>query len=226
MVMKLKTTLISILITSLSWAQGLQPNDSIALLKVRVQSEDGQPAPGQMVSFTDKLSGINYAGTSDDSGLFEILIPEGKTYLFRAEGFDGEDNQQEFDMPSHTSPIVMDFTVTTESSNQLDVTYKPGSAELEPSSYMAIDKLYDWMQTKNNISVEIAGHTDSDGSEATNQTLSQARAESVKKYLLKKGIEPSRIIAIGYGESKPIESNDTAQGKAKNRRTEVRILAQ
>jgi outer membrane protein OmpA-like peptidoglycan-associated protein len=56
-------------------------------------------------------------------------------------------------------------------------------------------------------------------------TLSQKRAESVKTYLLKKGIDTKRIIAKGLGESKPIATNETAEGKAKNRRTEVRIIA-
>ena len=65
---------------------------------------------------------------------------------------------------------------------------------------------------------EVAGHTDSDGSDASNQTLSEARAASAVAYLKSKGIVADRLVAAGFGESKPIADNATAEGKAKNRR--------
>jgi len=74
------------------------------------------------------------------------------------------------------------------------------------------------------MKIEIGGHTDDVGEDAANQKLSKDRANAVRNYLLKE-IEPERVTAVGYGESKPIAYNDTPEGRQKNRRTEVRILA-
>ena len=224
--MKLQTTIFALLITLISWGQSLQPTDSTALLKVHVESTDGYPAPGQYITFTNPETKKELFGTSNDTGYFELLIPQGITYDMVVAGFKGEENRREITMPAPGGPYAMDLTVTTESAMTLDITFKTNSAELNPNSYAEIDKLYDWMLSKNNVRVEIAGHTDSDGSDASNLKLSQARAESVRKYLLGKNVSANRIVAKGYGESKPITSNDTPEGKAKNRRTEVRILAQ
>ncbi len=71
--------------------------------------------------------------------------------------------------------------------------------------------------------LDIDGHTDSQGSDSSNQTLSDRRANSVRDYLIKKGIDGSRLKATGFGESKPIADNTTAAGRAKNRRTEMTV---
>ena len=72
--------------------------------------------------------------------------------------------------------------------------------------------------------VEIGGHTDNVGDNYSNQKLSEARANVVRTYLLEKGIAPGRITAVGYGETRPVASNDTPEGRQQNRRTEVKIL--
>jgi outer membrane protein OmpA-like peptidoglycan-associated protein len=72
--------------------------------------------------------------------------------------------------------------------------------------------------------VRVEGHTDSVGGAASNLKLSQQRADAVVKYLIDRGIEPSRITAMGYGLTKPIRSNATEKGRAANRRTEFNIL--
>lgn len=227
--MKLKTTILAILIGSFCWAQKLIPTDSTALLKVKVIDAKGEIASGQLVTFINPKTQEEYNGVSNDTGYFEMLIPQGVTYDMFVSGFSGAENINQIEMPSPGGPYSFDINVTTESTNTsimtLDVTYKTNSAELEPASFKAIDDLYEWMLQKKDIKIEISGHTDSDGSEANNIALSQKRAESVKSYLIKKGINTKRIIAKGLGESKPVATNETAEGKAKNRRTEVRIVA-
>ncbi len=74
------------------------------------------------------------------------------------------------------------------------------------------------------MKIKISGHTDTDGDEASNLVLSQQRADAVKNYLISKGIASNRLIAIGFGETKPIETNTTAEGKKANRRTEIQVL--
>jgi outer membrane protein OmpA-like peptidoglycan-associated protein len=73
--------------------------------------------------------------------------------------------------------------------------------------------------------VSIEGHTDNVGGERANVRLSQLRAQAVRDYLASKGIAPSRLEAVGFGPTKPLASNKTAKGKAKNRRTEFKVIA-
>ncbi len=94
-----------------------------------------------------------------------------------------------------------------------------------------LDKVADFLKNSNKkAKIEVAGHSDAKGSDAYNLTLSQKRANAVLAYLALKGINKSRINAIGYGESKPISANenpdgsDNPEGRAKNRRTEIIVL--
>ena len=77
-----------------------------------------------------------------------------------------------------------------------------------------------------NIKIEIAGHTDSDGSESFNQKLSQSRVETVKGRLISRGVNANRLTAKGYGETKPLVPNTTDENKQKNRRVEIIILGE
>lgn len=98
-----------------------------------------------------------------------------------------------------------------------------GSAELTPSSDAEVSQLAEALRTNPGMNVEIAGHTDNVGSKADNQKLSEERAKSVVNSLVAKGIAKTRLTYKGYGETKPIASNETPEGRAKNRRTEFRI---
>jgi outer membrane protein OmpA-like peptidoglycan-associated protein len=72
--------------------------------------------------------------------------------------------------------------------------------------------------------VEISGHTDNVGNPADNMILSQDRANTVRNYLIKKGVESNRVTAVGFGDTKPVADNITSQGRQMNRRTEVKII--
>jgi len=98
-----------------------------------------------------------------------------------------------------------------------------GKATLRDESKLELDKLVDIMK-RSEIVIELGGHTDSIGSDDANQKLSQERVNSVKQYLVDNGIKDERIIAVGYGETQPLESNTTEEGRQKNRRVEVKIL--
>jgi outer membrane protein OmpA-like peptidoglycan-associated protein len=79
------------------------------------------------------------------------------------------------------------------------------------------------MKNYNKATFEIQGHTDSTGSDATNKRVSQTRSDAVMSYLVGKGVDSSRVKAVGYGESNPISDNKTRAGRAKNRRVEIRV---
>ncbi len=103
------------------------------------------------------------------------------------------------------------------------VTFETASDRLRPDAKTILVAVADIMARYPEMVVEIAGHTDSVGSDAYNQHLSQMRAESVMTYLVGKGIDASRMSAVGYGESEPVDSNDTKEGRERNRRVELRI---
>jgi outer membrane protein OmpA-like peptidoglycan-associated protein len=95
---------------------------------------------------------------------------------------------------------------------------------LKPESFVELDKVYEFLRTNPKVEVEIGGHTDSNGSDQYNANLSQGRSESVVDYLITQGIDASRLSARGYGESKPIDTNDTKEGQANNRRVEFTVV--
>lgn len=103
-----------------------------------------------------------------------------------------------------------------------NLNFETNSAEILPDSYQVLDKLVTFLLGEADSKFEIAGHTDSDGSEQSNKELSLARAEAVKMYLIQKGVAEGQLIAKGYGELMPISDNETEEGKAKNRRTELK----
>ena len=97
-----------------------------------------------------------------------------------------------------------------------------GKATIRSKSYTSLNRVANLL-TEKNFSLKLAGHTDNSGSDALNMRLSKDRAESVKAYLVAKGANASRIEAIGYGESQPISSNNTVQGRQENRRVEFTL---
>lgn len=95
---------------------------------------------------------------------------------------------------------------------------------LLPESYGELDKVVSFIKENNIKKIEISGHTDSEGSDAYNKKLSEGRAQSVVNYLTEKGVREESLLAVGYGEEKPIDTNTTEVGMAKNRRVEFRLL--
>ncbi|MCG3206052.1 MAG: Outer membrane porin F [Elusimicrobia bacterium] len=105
------------------------------------------------------------------------------------------------------------------------VRFQSGSDKLTPDSIKGLEEVVGILSTHARVRVEIQGHTDRTGSFELNQQLSEARAISVKWYLVGRGIEPGRMETVGFGYSKPIADNKTAANRAKNRRIEFRVLS-
>jgi OOP family OmpA-OmpF porin len=104
------------------------------------------------------------------------------------------------------------------------VNFATGKAEITPESREVLDRVAASLVANPEIKVDVAGHTDNTGSRAMNVKLSQARADAVRDYLVSKGVSADRLSTKGYGPDRPIASNDTAEGRAKNRRTELNKL--
>ncbi len=117
-------------------------------------------------------------------------------------------------------PDVLPTAIAQFSGRIEGVAFEPNQAVLTPGSLPILDRAVAMLREHSSIRIEIAGHSDNLGPADQNRTLSQARAEAVRSYLMAKGIEGARLTAVGYGPDKPIESNATPQGRAKNRRVE------
>jgi OOP family OmpA-OmpF porin len=105
-----------------------------------------------------------------------------------------------------------------------NIFFDAGKSILKKESFSELDRVADFLTKNPEIKVEISGHTDNVGGAATNQKLSQSRAQSVADYVVKKGIPKDKVVAKGYGLAKPVASNATKEGKAQNRRVEFTIL--
>jgi OOP family OmpA-OmpF porin len=106
------------------------------------------------------------------------------------------------------------------------INFVSGSARITRSSFRTLDQAVAVLKEYPSVSLEIAGHTDDVGDAEKNKALSQARADSVKAYLVSKGIEETRLTAVGYGEDKPVDPATTRAARAKNRRVEFQIRTQ
>ena len=105
-----------------------------------------------------------------------------------------------------------------------NITFGFDRSDLQPQFYPVLDNVAATLREYNQTIVEIAGHTDSKGTDAYNQALSERRAASVGNYLMGKGLVRDRFILVGAGESRPIASNDTEAGRAQNRRVEITLV--
>ncbi|MCX7561626.1 OmpA family protein [Sulfitobacter sp. F26204] len=106
-----------------------------------------------------------------------------------------------------------------------NIYFPSGSARHDAKSEPLLNSLAGIIARCPNMVIEVGGHTDSVGSEATNQSLSEKRAESVKRYLISRDLDPTVLVSKGYGESSPIATNETRKGRWANRRIEFKVLS-
>lgn len=105
-----------------------------------------------------------------------------------------------------------------------NVIFARGSDVLQQESYAELDQIHDMLRANNDLVIQLEGHTDFAGNPQANMALSQARVESVKKYLTRGGINKNRVLTKAFGGTQPLYQERTAEAMAKNRRVEVRII--
>jgi OOP family OmpA-OmpF porin len=121
-----------------------------------------------------------------------------------------------------TAPPKLPIRLETTGSVTLDIEFDAGKSDIKAKYSYEIKRVADYMKAHPNAKVSIQGHTDNGGDAGSNLKLSLARADSVRAYLVNKyGIEPNRVRAVGYGQTRPIASNATEEGRQKNRRVEA-----
>jgi outer membrane protein OmpA-like peptidoglycan-associated protein len=204
------------------------------LLKATVyDASSNRTLPGVLITFVDThAEDAPFYVTTDSLGSFSVPIKDGRDFYIKAQkiGYFGDASSlstqdltesQEFSKEFFLSVIPNDDMVIP------GIEYEPGEATLKPDSKLVLDQLADFLTLNNNLKVEISSHTDEKGDEAYNLKLSQERAKNCVNYLISKGIAPERLMANGYGESKPLVPNaETEAEHQKNRRTALKTLSE
>jgi outer membrane protein OmpA-like peptidoglycan-associated protein len=207
--------------------------DPTVLVKGRVIHENGTPLPAK-VNYESllKKGDRGSAVSNPNSGEFSLVIPMGEKMGFyvQEEGFlpvsynldlsDASKEHKEVNVDIVLTPVKVGSSIVLN-----NLFFQTNSSEILSDSSAELDRLAKLMKSNPRVKVLIEGHTDSQGNKEKNDSLSQKRAEAVAKYLSEiEKIDPNRIQTIGFGFSKPIASNDTDEGKKKNRRVVFKIL--
>lgn len=170
--------------------------------------------------------------SNNGDGEFIVNLPGGKNYalnaskkgyMFFSENFTYEAAEAGKTIVKNVpmNPIKVGGNVVLK-----NIFFETAKFDLKPESKVELDKLNRFLTDNPTVSIEIAGHTDNQGTEASNKTLSQNRANAVLDYLVKAGISATRLTAKGYGSTAPIADNATESGRSQNRRTEFVITGQ
>lgn len=208
--------------------------DPVALLTGKViDQRTGRPVQARITYQTLPDGEEVGEATSDPlTGEYKIVLPYGKKYSMRviSPNFIGEgDNIDLTSTPKGFQEIrgkeLKLIPIETGSIVRLNnIFFDTGKAELRPESAPELDRMVTTMNENPKLVIELGGHTDNVGGNELNQKLSQDRADSVREYFISKGIEPDRVASKGFGENKPVATNDTDEGRQQNRRVEFLIV--
>lgn len=206
------------------------PKDAAVNVSI-ADAKSGEMLSNEIVVFRSMANKTEFQGLSDSTGKFSIRLPSGSKYEIFILGFQDSTSYTILDIPAlkpnqyYKNPFKVDIQFEAPKSFVLqNCNFETGKADLKPESYPVLDELVDYLKRKDDEKIELGGHTDNVGKAEANMTLSTNRANTVRAYLLMKGIAPDRVTAKGYGMTMPVAENDTAEGRALNRRTEVKIL--
>jgi outer membrane protein OmpA-like peptidoglycan-associated protein len=207
-------------------AQKLVPGDKEALLVGKVTNFKGKPLVNEIILLVNEKTKAVVKVTTGEGGKFEALVPVNATYALKYKNFTTDMDYTKMEIPpDKQATYEVEIKIDPPREIVLDnVYFDTGRSSLKPSSHKALNDLVEILKLKKTMVVEIQGHTDNAGSEQSNQELSQARAEEVKKYLVARGVPAERIVATGYGQSRPVADNATEAGRSKNRRTGLKVI--
>jgi len=216
---------------SVKLTKGVRPNP-VFLVSGRVLDSKTKKPVAASVEYEDLTTNrpAGSARSAPKDGAYKVSLPAGTLYGFRAEAegyypisdqLDARDLKEykELNRDLFLVPLKKDQTVTL-----TNVFFDFSSTDVRKESYPELNRLVEFLEKNSTVSIEIYGHTDNVGTDSDNLKLSQERVNAVKSYLVSKSISEKRMKAIGFGESKPLSSNNTEEGRQKNRRVEFKIV--
>lgn len=206
---------------------------TVSYVKARVRDAvSGDPLAAQFEIVDVESGKVVVSNTTDKKkGEFLACLPAGKNYmmnvqkegyLFYSDHFEcsqSNDKQQAFELDIRLQKPIAGEKVVLK-----NIFFDVNRYTLKPESFSELDRLVQFLRSQPQVRIEVGGHTDSTGDKKANQLLSENRARAVMEYLVSKGIPASRLTAKGFGDTKPVTTNETEEGRASNRRTEFTIL--
>ena len=224
--------------TSLTQPVAPGPDPVVMISGKVIDAKTGKPVEAKII-YDDMADGeeAGTATTNPLTGEYKIVLPYGKKYSMRAVAPNFIAEGENVDLTDSATAIQgKGFREIANKSLKLvpieagqvvrlnNISFQFAKATLTPESFPELDRIALTMTESPKLTIELGGHTDNVGGDAANLKLSQDRADTVREYLIGKGIEPDRIASKGYGESRPVATNDTPAGQASNRRVEFTIL--
>lgn len=199
-----------------------------------VKKKDGEPVSGVNVSVKNKSRASLSVVDSGDDGFFEAQLEAQSKFSISGKKAGFISNIEEMSTMglerSETLYVKLELEIEEAKAGKQIVMnkifFETGKADLNTEASTDLDKLVNYLKDNPTAQLEIQGHTDNTGNAAINNKLSNDRAQSVVNYLILQGISNSRLSAKGYGSFQPIDTNATAEGRANNRRVEVKILGE
>ena len=206
-----------------------------AALKFIVVDKDKGPTRGVVIALAAPDGKKYYTEETDADGYAEVLVPNGQkydvVYVSLGRRTDIAAKVTVSDEPRQNIKLTLRYKRydppkgLTEQRFVLDgVNFDSAKAAIRPESLVRLDSVVEYMAHKKSARIEISGHTDNVGNAKTNKALSEKRAQACRDYLISKGIDGSRVTAIGYGDERPMAPNDSEDGRQKNRRIEATEL--
>lgn len=219
-------------IFSFNLDRGLQPRP-VSYVKAKVYNKvTGQPVSAsiELVNLSSPNRDVQHQ-QADENGEVMMALPLRRNYAFNVseEGFMFySQSMQLAQQNSLTEPFILDIALTPiEVGAQMDlynIYFETDSFRILAESEPELQKLVAFLKDNRNLRVEIQGHTDSSGDPEHNRVLSEKRAFSVLEYLAENGVKRNRMVAKGYGDTRPVADNSTPEGRRLNRRTTIEVL--
>lgn len=199
-------------------------------VKISITDYEMVPQEGEQIWLVGQTNGTTVKGVSNAQGEVDLTVDGGDKYDIKVKSIGDALEYSTVEVPTlgenqryGTLSISIKYELP-KTFTLNNVLFDTGKSTLRASSYKELNELVELLTLKKNIEIQLEGHTDSQGDDASNMKLSQERADAAKRYLISKGIDASRIVSIGFGETRPVATNDTAAGRQANRRTKVMIV--
>lgn len=197
-----------------------------------VKKKGGEPVSGVSVSVKNKTRASVSMVNSGDDGFFEAQLEAQSNFSIsgRKSGFISNIEEMSTMELKRSETLYVKLELEIEEAKvgkqivMNKIFFETGKADLNTEASTDLNKLINYLNDNPTARLEVQGHTDSTGSATINNRLSQDRANSVISYLIREGVNNSRLSAKGYGSTQPIDTNDTIEGRANNRRVEIKIL--
>jgi outer membrane protein OmpA-like peptidoglycan-associated protein len=206
--------------------------DMIVTVKGKVYNAETMEVLSARIEYERLRDGEKIGFTTSDSltGAYQIILPAGENYGYYAQKKGFLPISANIDLTEITSSATIEqdlYLVPVKTSNPIvlnNIFFKFDSDELIPTSFPELNRLTEFLLDYQDANIRIAGHTCSMGSDDYNQRLSERRAKAIVRYMVNKGVGEERLIGVGFGEVSPIVSNETEEGRRRNRRVEFNFI--